>query len=120
MKDIKILLLEDDKDEGNLIIKILNNNFENIDILWNDRAELAFTSIPIFKPDIVISDYSFPTSTCNIIMQKLNKFKGLVIIYSSNSESFLRKALTCISDNMIIITKPNTLKVVSVIAKHVL
>lgn len=116
---IKILLLEDNESVVKLIKKVLNKNFENIDILWDTRAELAFTSIPIFKPDIIICDYSFPTSTCNIIIRQLKKFKGLVIIFSDKDESFIRKQID-VSSNMILITKPHTLEVVSAIAEHVL
>ncbi len=114
---LKILLLDSNSSTSKLLIKVLENNFENVNVLQDSRAELAFTSIPIFRPEIIICDYSFPTSTCEIIMCQLKKFKGLVIIYCNDEADHIKKEIE-IPDNIIIITKPHTLDVVSAIKEH--
>lgn len=116
--ELRVLLLEDTLSAATLITKVLEKNFDNVNVLHDNRAELAFTSIPLFRPAIIISDYTFPTSTCKIIMCQLKKFKGLVILYSNYSIYELKSKMD-IPYNIIIITKPNTLDVVSAIQKHI-
>lgn len=118
--ELRILLLENSNSSVKLMTKVLEKNFDNVSLLHNNRAELAFTSIPIFRPSIIICDYSFPTSTCEIIMCQLKKFKGLVIIYSNSGIEDIKNCIEDIPDNIKIITKPNTLDVVSAIKGHIL
>ena len=114
---LRILLLEDSDLAAKQITKVLENKFDNVNVLHDSRAELAFTSIPLFRPNIIISDYSFPTSTCKIIMCQLKKFKGLVIIYSNYEDTHIKTKLD-IPENMLIITKPNTWDIIDAIKTH--
>lgn len=117
--ELRVLLLEDTLSAATLITQVLEKNFDNVNVLHDNRAELAFTSIPLFRPHIIISDYSFPTSTCKIIMCQLKKFKGLVIIYSKSSVEDIKNCIDDIPDDIIIINKPNTWDVVSAIKEHI-
>ncbi|RLI45646.1 hypothetical protein DRO61_10285, partial [Candidatus Bathyarchaeota archaeon] len=82
MKGLKILLLEDEEATVYFSGKELLNSFPEVEIEYCDRAELAFAAIPMFKPDVIILRYQFPTSTAKIIFEKIKKFKGLVILHS--------------------------------------
>ena len=117
MKALKILLLEDEEAKVYFSGKELLASFPDAEIEYCDRAELAFVAIPMFKPDVIILRYQFPTSTAKVIFEKIQKFKGLVILHSDMERKFLEKEFKDLPD-IVIINRSNEKKLVESIKNH--
>ncbi len=117
MKRLKVLLLEDEEATVFFYEKELLTNFSEIEIEHCNRAELAFVAIPMFKPDVIILRYQFPTSTAKVIFSKIKKFKGLVILCSDVERGFLESELKDLPD-VIIANRYNEKKLVEIIKNH--
>jgi DNA-binding NarL/FixJ family response regulator len=113
---LRILLLEDEEAIVYFSGKELLNSFPEAEIEHCDRAELAFVAIPMFKPDVIILRYQFPTSTAKIIFEKIKKFKGLVILHSDMDRKFLEEECKDLP-RIVIIDRSDEKKLVEIIKK---
>jgi len=95
MRALKFMVLEDEPVCMALIKKILSKKFPYAEITTEDNPYSIYLST-FEKPDILIVDYQFryPITACKDIIEKLFRFKGLVIIYSAQEVGHIKKDFT--------------------------
>jgi len=94
MTTIDFMIFEDEKSQIELIRRSILYNFPQADIHTEENPYAVFHTISLFKPRILIVDYQFETIKITeekAIMNRIFKFKGLVIIYSAHDIRIIKQ-----------------------------
>ncbi|MEM6297827.1 MAG: response regulator [Bacteroidota bacterium] len=73
----KILLIDDDHSNLNLLFAILHTHDPQYDILKVNDPEVALKNMGRWMPDLVITDWNMPKITGLELIQKTKKISGL-------------------------------------------
>jgi len=92
MSPPKFMILEDEPSCLKSIEATLKAKFPNSTIHTEDNPYSIYLAT-FRRPDILIVDYQFqyPITKCKDIIEKLFRFKGLVIIYSGLDSDFIKR-----------------------------
>ncbi len=124
MNALKFMILEDEPVCMALIEKILSKKFPTAEITTEDNPYSIYLST-FEKPDVLIVDYQFkyPITACKDIIEKLFRFKGLVIIYSGHSKKHIEKDFiknyNIVPKNFRIINKNNSRELLSEVCEYI-
>jgi DNA-binding NarL/FixJ family response regulator len=124
MRALKFMVLEDEPVCMALIKKILSKKFPYAEITTEDNPYSIYLST-FEKPDILIVDYQFryPITACKDIIDKLFRFKGLVVIYSGHDKKHIEKDFirnyNIVPKNFRIINKNNSRELLSEVCEYI-
>lgn len=119
------MIFEDEISQLETIKRSLHNRFPKSDIHTESNPYTVFNAISLFNPNVLIVDYQFKglkITDEEHIMQRLFKFNGLVIIYSSHEvidiKNDFHEICGGIPENFRIISKREPFKLIKEIAKY--
>lgn len=120
----KFMILEDEPACMKAIKTSLEKKFPNSTIYTEDNPYSIYLAT-FNKPDVLIVDYQFqyPITKCRDIIEKLFRFKGLVLIYSANDIKYIENDFlynyNIIPKNFRIINKDNPKKLMEEICEYI-
>ena len=122
---IDLMIFEDEASQLETIKRKLHKRFPDSDIHTESNPYTVFTSISLLNPNILIVDYQFKSIKITdeaVIMSRLFKFKGLVIIFSGHAPNEIKKDMEDkydrIPHNFRIISKSNPIRLMREIEKY--
>jgi DNA-binding NarL/FixJ family response regulator len=124
MSSLKFMILEDEPVCMALIEKILSKKFPAAEITTEDNPYSIYLAT-FEKPDVLIVDYQFkyPITACKDIIEKLFRFKGLVVIYSGHDKKHIEKDFirnyNIVPKNFRIINKNNSRELLSEVCEYI-
>lgn len=88
LKNKKIVVVEDDKFLGDMLVKKLRNS--EAEVTFVNNGEEAYEKIKEAKPDIIVEDVLLPGITGFEVIEKVKKdseLKDIPVIFLSNMQS---------------------------------
>ncbi|MCX7876710.1 MAG: PAS domain S-box protein [Melioribacteraceae bacterium] len=108
---IKVLILEDNQDDINILLHELNKEFDVIHITTDKKDEYIY-ELATFAPDIIISDYTMPSFNgmeALLYKEKVFPFIPFIIVTGSINEETAVKCIKSGADDYIIKNRPERL-----------
>lgn len=93
---MNILVIEDDTTQMNFITTLLKKCSPDVKSHFSNYIHCIFTRLPCYTFDMLILDFTyagFELSDETNILNLLKQYAGEIIIYTSNTESYIRKKL---------------------------
>lgn len=103
MKNLKVLLVEDEQETANLLLKYLQKRFNNV-YLANDGEE-AYYLYKEFNPNIILTDIKMPKMDGLELVKKIrekDKKSRIILITAFNEQSNISKAVQLDLDDFLI------------------
>lgn len=103
MKNLKVLLVEDEQDAANLLLKYLQKKFNNIYVAQD--GEEAYALYKEFNPNIILSDINMPKMDGLELVKKIrekDKKTRIILITAFNEQSNISKAVQLDLDDFLI------------------
>ncbi|NRA94145.1 MAG: response regulator [Psychroserpens sp.] len=112
IKQLKIMVVEDDPTSQLIIRKRLNRDFKTAKIkTGSDPLDIYPELYWMEKPDVIIMDWSYKNYDCSSVLQRLSTFSGLVCFFSNHDALTIRnkilKKMEIIPNNFKIFNKFN-------------
>ncbi len=104
-KKIKILILEDSKEDIFLIRRELNKSGLDYDMVEADEKEEYIASLHQFEPDIILSDHSLPqfnSLDALKICQEFDSFLPFILVTGTVSEEFAAQCIKNGADDYVL------------------
>ena len=122
---MKVMILEDETSQIETIKRVLLRKFPCSEIDCANNPYYLFSVAPIFRPEVLILDYNFShykITEEKQVMQRLFKFKGLIIIYSIHDvrdiKADIKKRYGLIPANFRVVSKRQPVKLIKEIIDY--
>jgi DNA-binding response OmpR family regulator len=103
LKNLKVLLVEDEQEAANLLLKYLQKKFNNVYVA-NDGEE-AYNLYTEFNPNIILTDINMPKMDGLELVEKIrekDKKTRIILITAFNEQSNISKAVQLDLDDFLI------------------